>query len=258
MADRELLNILAKQEDLFRDLAESGAYSNEEDRFRRIQDLVTDYNRFLVDNPDNLYALILYGKLLRTVGKDDTAYYVFLRADAIDSEIAVVHQHIGNYLAERGAFAEALARLKKAIELSPETALYHYQFGLFLSRYRDALVEKGLYDRAEIDAHMLEAFEQAAKLEPENRDFQFRYAEAFYDVVEPDWNRALEIWEALQSTAQYERETAAITLHRAKVLSAMGRYPEARRLAESVEDPALELSRKALLEEIDVLASPSQ
>lgn len=258
LADRELLDILVKQEDVFRDLAEHPEGYSKADQFRRIQDLVIDYNTFLIDNPDHLYALILYGKLLRTIGKDEAAYRVFLRADAVDPEIAVVHQQMGHYLSEKGKFAEALERFKKATELSPETALYHYQFARFLHGYRDVLIEKGLRDRAALEDQMLQAFKQAAYLEPENRDFQFRYAETFYDLEEPDWSRALQLWEALRNTSQNEREAAAITLHCAKARLAMGRYAEARRLAESVEDPALESSRRALLSEVEALSHPSQ
>ena len=38
---------------------------------------------------------------------------------------------------------------------------------------------------------MHQAFRKAAELDPENRDFTFRFAESFYDISDPDYADAL-------------------------------------------------------------------
>ena len=130
-AQSRLSTIVAKERTLFL-AANNKRAMNEKELTRKIQDLVADFESYLADNPKDLTALILYGKFLRRVDQPGPATGVFLKADKLDPDIAVIKQQIANYLTEEGRIAEALPYLLRAVELSPDKAIYHDQLGSFL------------------------------------------------------------------------------------------------------------------------------
>ena len=56
----------------------------------------------LLDNPDDINALLLFGKFLRKTGLHENAISIFLKADQINPNIAVIKQELGNFLVEKG------------------------------------------------------------------------------------------------------------------------------------------------------------
>jgi hypothetical protein len=57
-------------------------------------------------------------------------------------------------------------------------------------------------DRESLDRDMLaRPSAQAAELAPDRIEFAYRYAEAFYDLEQPDWDAALKAWSALEEKA---------------------------------------------------------
>ena len=247
-ADRKLMDIVAKQKAIFKDIGErEGSYSQAEFE-DKIQRVAHSYEEYLLQNPGNAIAYVLYGKLLYKVGEYEHAALQFLNADQIDPKIAVVKQQLGNYMAENGKVEEALGFFLQAIELSPDTALYYYQIGEVMHVFRSTILTSGIFGESELDESMLQAFADAARLDPDNRTFRFRYAESFYDVQSPDWETALSLWTALQEGAEPGFEADAVRLHRARVLLMMDRSDEALALALKVETPELEMSRQEVID----------
>lgn len=258
--EKKLMAIVEKQEALLRRYAiklKLSEYEVEDLRFRA-RNLVQEYESLIAESPDELTPYLLYGKFLNKIGQEEHAVKMFLKADEIDPDVPVVKQQIGNYLAETGKFEESLGFFIQAILLSPETALYHYQMGELLSTYKEQFISHDVYFRDVLENEMLQAFSDAARLDPDNPDFKMRYAECFYNLKNPDWETALALWEELQDVAISSLQREAVSLHRANVLSRLGRSDEARAIAESVTDPALLFSRDQLLEELDALALAPQ
>jgi thioredoxin-like negative regulator of GroEL len=101
---------------------------------------------------------------------------------------------------------------------------------------------------------MMSAFEQAAQLEPESIALQFRFAEAYYDMWQPDFAAALEQWRFIQEVFGDRLSSAeqnAIGLHLARCLAELGSYEEAKEIAISVEAPGFSETRDDLLEQIE-------
>ena len=242
------MGLVARQSAIFRLIENNRDPLKEGDLQLRLNELIHEWELLLTDNPDEVTAYIFYGKLLRKVEQKEHAHRMFAQANRLDPNIAVVNQQIGNYLAEDGDYGLALGYFLKAIELSPKTALYSFQLGELLFHFRDHYVADEILDRPTIERQMLAAFQTAAQLEPGNRDFQFRYAEAFYDLETPDWEAALAAWEAVGKTVSPGIETEAVQLHRARALVRLGRRTEARTLAENVTEPSLQKSKEQVLE----------
>ncbi len=248
MLDQKMMGLVARQSAIFRLIENKRDPSEEGDQQLRLNDLIHEWELLLTNNPGEVIPYIFYGKLLRRVDQKEHAHRMFVQANRLDPNIAVVNQQIGNYLAEDGDYGLALGYFLKAIELSPKTALYSFQLGELLFHFRDYYVADEILDRPTLDSQMLAAFQTAAQLEPDNRDFQFRYAEAFYDLEAPDWAAALTAWESVEKTVSPGLETEAVQLHRARALARLGRRTEARTLAEEVTEPSLQQSKKQVLE----------
>lgn len=252
-ASSRLLAIAEKEADIYKKIAEDPEFYSEEDLDRRVNELVQSYRTYLVDQPDDASAYILYGKLLRRLEQYDQAFTAFLKADELDPEIAVVKQQIGNHLAEEGKGKAALTFYLRAVDLEPETAIYHFALGQLLHEFRQEFLKEELFTQDAFEREMLKAFSKAAELEPDNFDFQMRLGEAYYDLSSPDWKGALLHWNTLRKTAATGLQVEILDLHRSRVLGKLGRVEEAVELMDSVLNPALQRSKQQVLDEITQL-----
>jgi tetratricopeptide (TPR) repeat protein len=248
LATEQLGAIVERELRLYEKLREDPEHFGPAEIERRVGDILMAYKSFLEDNPDDLEALILYGKLLRRANETEAAFTAFLKADGLDPGIAVVKQQIGNHLAEQDRPLEALPFFLKAVDLEPGAAVYHFGLGQLLAEFRARFTAEGVFTSEAVDREMIKAFRQAARLEPDNFDFQMRLGEAYYDLSVPDWKNALLHWNRLRRETDEALRTEIIDLHRARVLGELGRVEEAREIAEAVEEPALQFSRQQVLD----------
>ncbi|MGJ8652942.1 MAG: hypothetical protein ACSHX8_06680 [Opitutaceae bacterium] len=250
LSAERLLKISQKEEGIYLKIAEDPEFYNDSDLQRIIEKLLQSYNSYLLDNPDDVNAYILYGKLLRRTGQNEAAFNAFLKADELDPEIAVVKQQIGTHLAEQGKGKAALTFYLSAVQFEPDTALYHFSLGQLLYEFQGEFMEDELFTRDAIDRETIKAFQKAASLEPDNFDFQMRLGEAYYDQASPDWKAALAHWDGVRKSINNELRLEIIDLHSARVLGKLGRVSEARELAETIEQPSLQFSKQKVLDEI--------
>lgn len=250
LSEQRLSKIVAQQNALIEELTAYPNKYSENERNRRLEEILELYNTYLLDNPDDVDAYILYGKYLRLIGQEVHANVMFLQANKRNSNIAVVKQQIGNYLAEQGDYALALPYFLNAIELEPTVMIYHYQLGELLASFKDEYIRDKMLSPGTFDSQMLEAFSQAVVLEPENRDLKIRLAEAYFDLNNPKWEEALAHWELLEKTPPSPLDLEIMRMQAARVLIKMGHFSEARKRLNEIYSPALEKSRRQLLNEI--------
>ena len=252
LASKRLLNIAEKETLIYQKIAENPEFYSEDDLDRRINELVQSYRTYLFDQPDDVSAYILYGKLLRRVQENEQAFLAFLKADELDPEIAVVKQHIGNHLAEEGKGKAALTFYLQAVELEPETAVYHFALGQLIYNFKDEFIKSGVFTQDATEREMLKAFRKAAKLAPNNFDYQMRLGEAYYDLNSPDWKSALIHWKQMSKQATNTLQVEILDLHRARALGKLGRSEEAKILLDKIFNQALQNSKRQVLDEIAV------
>ena len=252
LASKRLLNIAEKETKIYQKIAENPEFYSEDDLDRRINELVQSYRTYLLDQPDDVSAYILYGKLLRRIEENEQAFLAFLKADELDPKIAVVKQQIGNHLAEEGKGKAALNFYLQAVELEPETAVYHFALGQLIYTFKDEFIKSGVFTQDALEREMLKAFRKAANLAPNNFDYQMRLGEAYYDLKSPDWKSALIHWKQMSKQATTTLQVEIINLHRARALGKLGRYEEAKILLDRIFNHALQNSKRQVLEEISV------
>lgn len=251
MSERSLKRIVERQKDLFAGAEKLGDKLDLEAFQTQVQALVHDYDMLLRASPDFAAAYAAYGYLLSKVGMRREAAAMLLRANQLDPDIALVKNELGNVLAEDGKPLQAAPYFLAAIKLEPGEPLYHYQLGMILAGARDDFLKSGEWTRATIDGTMLQAFRRAAELAPDRFEFVYRYAEAFYDVENPDWDEALKAWSALEEKAPTAIERQTMRLHAANILIKTGRQEHARLLLGTVDEPALQGQKRKLIEQLE-------
>jgi tetratricopeptide (TPR) repeat protein len=246
LLDERLLKTIDMEAQLEAEAAKPDATESEIQRL--FQQVSREYQGIIARNPNNLESRLLYGKLLMRYGDGKGARNQFLMAARTDPDIAVIHQQLSTYYAEEMDYTRALAYALNAIEIEPETAIYHFQLGQLLAAFRDEYISEGVFTAEQLDSEMLASFKRACDLEPDTLPFQFRYGEAFYDVDDPDWQAALDQWEALAGNpALTPLEQDAIRLHQAQCLVQLGQPVAAQIKIDEVQSPELKPSAASIL-----------
>lgn len=228
---------------------------------RRFQDVARAYASVIADNPGQLEPILLYGKLLNRYGDTMGAMEQFHKALRIDDSQGVIYQQLSVVYAEEGDYSTALVYALEAVDKDPQQSVYHYGIGELLHAYRFDFVADGLLTQEVLEQQMMSAFEQAARLEPKSIALQFRFAEAYYDMWQPDFGAALNQWQFIEEVFGDHLSVAeqnAIRLHQARCLAELGHYEEARVMAAALDAAGFRETRDDLLEQIEHLMEESQ
>ena len=248
LSSQKLGRIIDKQIRFFELSGNEGKRNNTE-LTRKAQEIVSDYEVYLDENPKDTNALILYGKFLRKVGQEQHAVEYFLEADSINPKLAVVKQQLANYLIEEGRPVDAFPFLIMTIELAPRQPDYHFHLGNFLFLFEEKLVQEKIISKDRAGSFMHKSFRQAAKLAPTNFDYQLRYAQSFFDYPDSGKQEALEAWSRLdrEFTERSNTEKDYFKLCKARVLLELNRKSDAMTLLKSVSSSALDSAKKSLI-----------
>lgn len=250
MAERGLRRIVEKQRTLFADAAQQGDKLNEEAFRAQVQSLAHEYELLLRENPKFAAGFAAYGYMLGKVDMRKESVAMLLKANQLDSDIPLVKNQLGNFMAEEGKPLQAAPYFLAAIKLAPNEPLYHYQLGTLLVEARDDFLKSGEWTRESLDAAALNAFRRAAELAPDRFEFQYRYAESFYDLAKPDWNEALKLWSALEEKAQSSIERQTMRLHAANILVKLGKRDHAEALLVTIDEPNLQGQKKRVTDQL--------
>jgi len=255
LAERHLKEIVEHQKVLFSDAVTQGNALEEAGFKTQVEQLTHEYESLLKENPDFAAGYAAYGYMLWKINLRKQAVAILLKANQMDPDVPLVKNELGNYLAEEGKPLEALNYFLAAIRLEPNEPLYHYQLGTLLYEARSDFLRTGEWSRASLDHSMHDAFKKAAELAPDRLEFTYRYAESFYDMQEPDWPGALQAWEGLEARAQSDVERQTMRLHEANVLLYMDKTDHARKVLDTVTDPALADQKQKLVARMDPAAA---
>jgi tetratricopeptide (TPR) repeat protein len=251
MAERRLAEVAEHQKVLFADAVTQGNALEEAGFNTQVEQLTREYESLLKDNPDFAAGYASYGYMLWKIGLRKQAVAILLKANQMDPDIPLVKNELGNYMVEEGKPLEALNYYLAAVKLEPNEPLYHYQIGALLYDARDEFLKSGQWSRAAIDHSMMEGFRRASELAPDRLEFSYRYAESFYDMVDPDWSAALKAWEGLEARGQSDIERQTMRLHEVNVLLYMGKTEHARKVLDAVTDPVLAAQKQKLMDRLD-------
>lgn len=252
VAEKKLKELVARQKTIFADAEKAGNDLDEENLRSQLQQLCNEYDTLLRLNPRDVPLLVSYAMLLGKVDNRKDSIALLLRANAIDKNLPLVKNQLGNYLAEEGKPVEAMNYYLSAIQLEPKEPLYHYQLGTLLIEARDDFLRTGQWTRAQLDKAMQDAFEKAMECAPDDWRYAYRYGLSFYDLELAEWEAALQFWQAFEQKLKPGVEQQTCRLHQAKVRLAQKHYDEARILLATVNEPILAKQKEKLVAEFPV------
>ena len=250
MAERSLKKIVERQKEVFAEAARQGENLDESLFKQHVQSITHDYELLLRNNPSFAAGYAAYGYLLSKVDMRHEATAMLLKANQLDPDIGLVKNQLGNLLAEDGKPLQAAPYYIAAIKLEPHEPLYHYQLGTLLVEARDEFLKSGEWSRETIDNAMHHAFKRAAEIAPDRFEFAYRFAESFYDLEKPDWNAALQAWNALEQKSPTAIERQTMRLHAANVCLKMGKRDDANALLQTVDEPKLQGQKEKLIAQL--------
>ncbi len=251
LAERTLHEIVDREREVFAKAEKEGEQMDQARFHAEAQSIEASYDVLIQKNPGFAPAYVAYGMFLGKVGMDRQAVAMYLQANRLDPNIALVKNQLAKHLAEDGKPVQALPYLMSAIDLEPKEPLYHFHLGELLLAARDDFLITGNFTRAGLDKAMLEAFQRASELAPNNLAYAYQYAKAFNEIDPPRWAEALEVWEKLEQrsvTTTTMREL--IGLQKAHVLIQLGRKSEAREIIDRINDPKLADEKQTLLDQL--------
>jgi len=248
IADQRLTEIFIAQQELI-EASEEGV--GEEGLLVRAQDIARSYETFLADNPDHFYGWVLCGRFLRSIGADTDALAALRKADDLRPNTAVVQRLIGQVLADQEIYEAALPFLLRAVDLDPDEPTYHDDLGVFLLQFGSTLEKDGVLQPGRAPELALRSFQKAFRLDSENFERAWRWAEAHSELPDPDWEATALAWQQVIPLADspVEREATRLRLARAWLEAADPK--RALSLMDPVETSALQESWDQLHRQIE-------
>ena len=246
----KLMDIIKAQEELFSDpnILEMGIHSQSElnSRATRVNSM---WKTYFLSNPNDVEALVLYGKFLRKIGKSTMAYETFKQADKLNPSIAVVKQQLSAIEAEEAQFEQAFKHIKQALTLEPNNSTYLTQAAYIIVGGKKHIVGKFISPE-DFDEMLVRCYKIPSQQNPKNRAAKLRYAQSFYDLHKPDWQKALAVWNEVldMSSLNIERQVAKANI--ARVLVELNRDDEAEKILNDVNAQSLQRAKQLLLKEI--------
>jgi tetratricopeptide (TPR) repeat protein len=129
------------------------AHAAEHHKEGRLEEAERLYREVARDNPNNVDALRMLGRIALTAGRNADAERLFRRAVTIAPDFAGAITDLGRVLKEQNRFEESIECFKRVIELEPDNAQAHFQLAA-------ALAPAALTYRA------IESYEKALALQP--------------------------------------------------------------------------------------------
>jgi tetratricopeptide (TPR) repeat protein len=247
----ELENIQEKQNRLFDSHAKETNPADRETIEHRIIALRDEYQALLSKNQNNVPVLVTFGLYLAQIDQREDSLKLLLKADSLEPQHPQVKNQLGNFMIEEANYALALPYYMGAIALAPTESLYHYQLGSLLYFFQKEFVHDGILSQEHLEKQMFEAFKNAARLAPDNLAYQYRYAEAFYDMPGADMNEALKEWKQIEFNTTSNRDIQLIRLHQANVQLLLGNKDLVPVALEVVTDEDLQENKNKLLKQAD-------
>ena len=247
-AQKELQVLVTRQQTLLSRAAQTDESKLDLDELkRRVQDLCWDYDAYLKKHPDVAAAYATYGTLLGRIDMRRESIAMYMKANKLDPNLAMVKNQIGNYLAEDGKPLEAVNYFLSAVKLEPNEPLYHYQLGTLLTEARDDFLKSGEWTRAAVDKAMHAAFQKAAELSPDRIEFSYRYCESFADLEHPDWDAAMKAWTDLEERQPAGVAKETIRLQKINILIHQKKFDAARIQLSAVTEEKLATQKEKLV-----------
>ncbi|MGB8354183.1 MAG: tetratricopeptide repeat protein [Chthoniobacteraceae bacterium] len=170
-----------------------GASGKDEPTQEDLNKIARLYKQIVVQYPKSADAWNAEGEYEWRIENHPDAMVEWMTAEKLDSNNSAVAGHLAACYLELGYAKKATEYFEKAAKLDPKNALFQFNAGNSSFLFRHELTNSTDNEQAVILRSFIH-FQMASQLEPFNIDYAQAYAQAFYSLLPPDWNKALEAW----------------------------------------------------------------
>lgn len=178
------------------------------------------------------------GDYLWNSNAPDDALPFWRAAQALAPDDAELASSLGGAFLRLARTREAAAQFARAAAAAPDNAYFHFQRATTLELFRHEL------DGEQSLVTALSEYRRAAELAPGDRRLAQAYAETFYVLAQPDWERALDAWLTVRKSSGDAPDFANV--HLARISLNLGRPEAARAYLDQLTNPAFNPVRDKL------------
>jgi tetratricopeptide (TPR) repeat protein len=194
----------------------------------KVDAVKTAYRDFLRENPNHIKTMIAFGRFLCDMQEEQEGVQWWEKARELEPKNAAVRNNLANYYGHEGEPKRAIEEYEAAISIQPGEPMYHFNLANIFYLFRKETSELKKWSEEEVFDHALESFRKARDLEPGNYDYAYAYAETFYGVKNPNWNRALDAWDYCLKLNITPLQREQIYTHLARINLRLDRIGKAR------------------------------
>ena len=215
---KDNLNLILKEKDRAGIGAVSRQRRNDEARAisdrikKRDLELIDEYLEFLEQYPDSYVGHNDLGNLYYDIGYSESAYEHWLKSASINPGYAPAHNNIGVWHSHYGTEKMvAIREVKRAIELGPQQASYHFNLATFYYTYRPDALKHLEVDLPKLFEVILREHKYSVQLAPLDYDYAYQYAYTFFGYklfkTRLNWKDAEEAWLNVMKIRPTEKRT---------------------------------------------------
>ena len=230
-------------------------------------EVVALYDRYLKDHPDDARAHYDLGEhYYSEVQEESRAAELWRRAIELDPTFDEAHNSLAVQCADSAQHEKALRHIRKAIELNPDVAVYHFNAATFYFNFRLAAMELFGWDLPRVWKEMMAEYERSLELDPANFTAAEGCAQCFYFAhyfgVGKQYDEAQAAWERVLPLAPDRGQKVMVLTNLARFSLLAGDRDAARRYLEQAlqlepRDPAARLLKRKL-EDGESIALPPE
>ena len=241
------VNTLVKDADAF---AEKGAPTPKAVLAAKIDALLDpirkSYEDFLKEHPEHVDARLAYGSFLNETGDTEEAIKQWEKARETDPKNPSSWNNLANIYGHIGPVKKAFEYYEKAIELDPTEPVYFQNMATTVYLFRKDAMEMYRINEEQVFNKSLDLYKVAMKLDPTNLALATDYAQSFYGIKPMRVDDALAAWNHALTLAKNDVEKEGIYLHLARVELNSGKFSEAQKHLDLVNNPEMQDLKKRL------------
>ncbi len=210
------------------------------------------YEDFLKQHPDHARARLAYGSFLNDTKNEDGARDQWERARQLEPKNPAAWNNLANYHAHNGPITNSFDYFAKAIELAPSESQYYHSLGTAVYLFRTAAMEHYRINEQQVFDKALDLYAKALQLDPDNFLLATDIAQTFYGIKPSRTEEALLAWRYALKLARDDIEREGVRMHLARFKMNAGRFEEARRELDAVNNAMYADLKKRVLRSLEL------